>query len=95
MQLDIRGHRVHVTPMLCRHIVGRRRPALSRFGPREAPWDPYGPGSNPIGTSSRSSRGCGSTTWNWWSPQRAAQHRQVQGGGNFARYRTPGDRVFV
>ena len=42
MQLDIRGHRVHVTPMLCRHIVGRRRPSLSRFGPREAAWDPYG-----------------------------------------------------
>ena len=47
MQLDIRGRRVHVTPMLCRHIEGRRRPALSRFGPREAAWDPYGPRLEP------------------------------------------------
>ena len=47
MQLDIRGHRVHVTPMLCRHIVGRRRSALSRFGPREVAWDPYGPRLEP------------------------------------------------
>jgi hypothetical protein len=47
MQLDSRGHRVHVILMLCRHIEGRRRPALSRFGPREAAWDPYGPGLEP------------------------------------------------
>src|SRR5437867_11020352 len=28
-------------------------------------------------------------------PQRGTQQRQVQGDGDLARYRTPGDRVFV
>jgi len=43
MQLDSRGHRVHMTPMLCRHIEGRP----SRFAPREAAWDLYGPRLDP------------------------------------------------
>jgi hypothetical protein len=47
MQLDSNGHHVRVTPMLSRHIERRRRPALSRFGPREATWDPYGPRLEP------------------------------------------------
>jgi len=47
MQLDIRGRRLHVTHMLCRHIVGRRDLALSRFGPQETAWDLYGPRLEP------------------------------------------------
>jgi len=39
MQLNSRGHRAHATPVLCHHIEARP----SRFGPREAGWDLYGP----------------------------------------------------
>ena len=47
MQLDIRGRRVHMTPMLCRHIERQLHSVLSRFGPREAAWEFYGPRLDP------------------------------------------------
>jgi hypothetical protein len=47
MQLHIGWRRLHVTRMLCRHIEGRLRFVPSRFGPREATSDFYGPRLDP------------------------------------------------
>lgn len=47
MQLHIGGRRVHVTPMLHGHIERRLHIVPSRFGPREAAWDLYGPRLDP------------------------------------------------
>ena len=47
MQLDIRERRVHVTPMLGRHIERRLHAVRSRSRPREAASDLYGPWLEP------------------------------------------------
>src|SRR2546422_5222605 len=44
MQLDVRGHRVHETPMLCSRFEGRLHFVLSHLVPREAGGEPrWGP----------------------------------------------------
>lgn len=98
MQLEIRGRRVHVTPMLSREIEGELDFVLSCFGPREATWDPYGPRLEPDRRKLEIKswvqlhhlelmKSCGRSV--------ARSIAKSQGDGDLARYRTPGDRVFV
>ena len=47
MQFDIRGRRVHVTPMLCYPFEGRLHFVLSRPVPRGTGGDLYGPKLDP------------------------------------------------
>jgi len=72
MQHDIRGRRVHVTHMLCCPFEGRLHFVLSRRGRRAGTSTALG--SIPIGASSRSTRGCSSTAWSWWSPMAAVRY---------------------